>query len=170
VQSQDTGDVQVITASNVQFEGVSSEPEKFTSAPVSKDKCVKPGDILLTAVGRDYPVAAVPEDFPHAVVGWPLIVISLKAESDVQQMYLVAVLRHEIVKVQLEHMAIGSAQARVAPHLLEDIKIPILTQDEQEIVAKYMKEAEKHRVLVAESLQQASGLIDRALGATGNEA
>lgn len=170
VQRQDTGDIPVITASNIHLQGLSSDAQKFTSAPSSPDEYLKPGDILLARVGRDYPVAVVPENFAPAVAGWPLIVISLKSESDVQNEYLVAVLQHEVVKVQLEHMAVGAAQVRVTPHLLNDVKIPILPQVEQKTVVDHMTKVEEHRILVAERLEQVSNLIDKALMGTGNEA
>ncbi len=149
-----------LSVKNVRKNRVFFDDTKFISEQEHK-KLVKrcnpiSGDILLTKVGNTYGLAAViPDNSPEFSIFVSLALLKIN-KSKINSYFVMYFLNSQFGKIQMDRFIKGIGQPDLHLEDIANIKIPLLSFDEQEIIinkmdnaynSKKQKEAEAQRLL-----------------------
>jgi type I restriction-modification system DNA methylase subunit len=148
--------------------------ETNTSLPLAemlqKGIYLKPGDLLLSSLlVKDNSVFMVPENSRPAIANRSLLVISPDPDKVIPS-YLFALFRHEVVKVQLERLSVGSSMRSATPRLLREIQIPLIPLQKQKQIGEFIIQYQMFQVSAKEMLQHADVELSALLSTKTEEA
>ena len=162
-----------LSVKNVRQNQISFSDTKFI-LEIEHQKLIKrckpeSGDILLTKVGNTYGFAAViPNNCPEFSIFVSLAL--LKIHNKIDPYFIMYFLNSQLGKIQMDRFIKGVGQPDLHLEDIANIKIPLLSLDEQKIIIKKMDNAyNTKKQKQAEAQRLLDGIDDYLLGELGIE-
>lgn len=146
--------VDMLSAKRVNFP-IDDIPEKIKLAE---------GDILITRKGTVGVTSVVSSDCKDVIIGTEIIKVRLKVDAPISPEYFYTLINSKIGMMQIYSKMTGTVSKGINHPSLKTVKIPTLSQTDQDKIDLWVKEAKKKHTLSLSILKEAIKLIEDKFG------